>query len=696
MYRIIKPIESNSEAEAQVSAIGYTNQSGNNNTTLGIFRKMESQDSDAAPMPTTTTNAPGVTGLKEKYKSCIRQLPPKPQVETLLVTYFRESNTQYYPMDEFLFRDQLQTWYSLPFATLNKGPLELSADMQFFPALLFQVLASALQFQPTEHDPSLDTLKYAAGMTLDDLASDYSESGMQILHLLGKRRTTLLTVQAGYLRTQYLKICGLVPESWHSLGQTIRDAQEIGLHKDQFEHRPRKAGEGAPGAMEMLWIHQLRRRLWLILALWDLHMAIVLGRPTTVDSRDPRPPFPIDAPYPKNYKEEAPAPRKDTDPPTCLTKILWIAELGGPLYDIYQLERDDPTQSNFAKVQKMHELFDHIRFQCPKFFRFHNPDTSFDSLPECFWLPGGRAYLQSIEAFTLMALHRPYIFTSKVSRAAALAAALDVLRGQKDMFNLATSIHHKLFSLVLATFDAIVLIAAIYVLHPSENQEILDEAVQHVQWGIDRFTTMSARNSLARSALGVLKAIYVRLQKVLHRTSNMSSKTLPLPVVSPQATPQNLPPIHQVSPPAHSMYPPLPPLVKHESASPVSSHMSSHGQSPNNVPIHTYTMPTISNMTSQQPLSQSQSQQQPQSHPLPPSWNTYQNEIPAASNVDFSSLQPLQPMHDLLFNDLGGTVGNYDFSAIHGMDIPLTDGNWQFAGDFTTDSFWGVMNQYRV
>ena len=65
-------------------------------------------------------------------------------------------------------------------------------------------------------------------------------------------------------------------------------------------------------------------------------------------------------------------------------------------------------------------------------------------------------------------------------------------------------------------------------------------------------------------------------------------------------------------------------------------------------------------------------------------------------NVNLSSLQPLQPMHDLLYNDLGGTIGNYDFSAINMMDIPLIDGNWQFAGDFTTDSFWGVMNQYRV
>lgn len=274
----------------------------------------------------------GMTGLKDKYKSFIRQLPSKQHVEILVLTYFKESNCQYYPLDEGIFREQLKNWNSLPFATINKGPLELSGDMQFFPALLFQILASALQFQPPSYDPSLDTLKYAADMTFDDVASEYSESGQQILCLLGKRQTTLVTVQAGFLRTQYMKNCGMVPESWHHLSQTIRDAQEIGLHKDHIDQRARDEKQDV---LELLWIQQLKRRMWLILSLWDVHMGIVLGRPRSVDSRDPRPPFPIDAPIPKNYRAEAPNPRQDTDMPTPLTKLLWNAELGAPLWDIY-------------------------------------------------------------------------------------------------------------------------------------------------------------------------------------------------------------------------------------------------------------------------------------------------------------------------------------------------------------------------
>lgn len=236
---------------------------------MGIFRKIENHDAGLSLIPTPTSNSAENSGIQGKYKNLIRQLPSKPYIEKLLVTYFREVNYQYYPLDEGIFRDLLKQWEALSFSTLSRGPLELPPDLQFFPALLFQCLALALQFQPVEYDPTLDSLKYAASMSFDDLASDYSESGCQILCLLGKRHTTLITVQAGFLRTSYLKHSGLIPESWHYLGQTIRDAQEIGLHKESSSYRPRKE-ESSVDVLENLWLDQLRRRMWVILTLWDM------------------------------------------------------------------------------------------------------------------------------------------------------------------------------------------------------------------------------------------------------------------------------------------------------------------------------------------------------------------------------------------------------------------------------------------
>jgi hypothetical protein len=668
-YNATKPVES--ETVAQVHSFGYAKSNGNNNTTLGIFKKIENHDvGTSSVMSASASSSADHSGLQSKYKNLIRQLPSKPYIEKLIVTYFREVNYQYYPLDEGIFRDLLKRWESLSFSTLSRGPLELPADLQFFPGLLFQCLALALQYQPIDYDRSLDSLKYAAAMSFDDLASDYSESGTQILCLLGKRHTTLLTVQAGFLRTAYLKNCGMIPESWHSLGQTIRDAQEIGLHKESNAYRQRKVDEKPEDVLENLWLDQLRRRMWVILTLWDIHMAIVLGRPTTVDCRDGKPVFPIDSPIPKNRREVAPAPRTEDDPPTPLSMLLWTAELAAPLWDIFNLERDDPNQNDVSKVALMHKMIKQISLHCPPAFRSQNPDTNFDSHPDCYWLPRSRPLFQSAAAFTIMALHRPYIFTNASSRTEALKAALEILRAQKTFFNMLTNMHYKMHSLVLNTFDAIVLVAAIYILHPCENKEDLDDALQHFEWAMERFQTMSSRNSMADSALGVLKAIYVRLKKALGRSkaeaTPVAISTQSPALTSPESSASNYTP----------------------SAHPSISGASTNSSTTQSSTTSQYTLPTISNLT--------------KSEPSPSEWDALSGTV-TASNYDFSSMAPLQPMHDLLFNDLGTVDGGLNMglgsanlqNELTGWIPGTGTAQWQFEGDFGNDSFWGFMNTYQ-
>jgi len=684
LYNTIKP---ESVSAAQFRAFGYAKSNGSNNTTFGIFKKIENHDADSSAIISNPESTTGEhNGLREKYKNFIRQLPAKQYIEQLVATFFKEVNYQYYPLDEAIFRDHLEDWNNLSFSTLNKGPSELSGNMQFFPALLFQCLALALQFQPPDYDRNLDSIKYAAGMTFDDLANDYSESGMSIVCLLGKRHTTLVAVQAGFLRTSFLKNCGMVPESWHSLSQTIRDAQEIGLHKPTIDRHSRKPDQKPEDVLEGLWLEQLGRRMWLVLSLWDIHMAIVLGRPTTIDSRDGMPAFPIDAPIPKNRREEAPVPRGASDPPTPLTMLLWNVELGAPLWDIFNLEKEDPHQNNSAKVQKMHHLISQISIHCPPYFRAQDPDTTYDSHPDCQWLPRARATFQNSAGFTIMALHRPYIFTNSSSRTLALKAGLDILRAQRTFFSLVRSEHYKMFySLVLHTFDAIVLVAAIYILHPYENPDDLEDALQHFEWAMERFQAMSSRNGQAKVALGVLKAIYVRLKKALNQPKP-SPLSKPLPPSSatsastpPIPTPEPLEPYNQFA--TSLTHPSI------SSASPTSTNQSSStaGSSSTNTST-SYTLPTISNLTEAIPTT---------------SWEPA--PYPPISSINFSNITPLQPMHDLLYNDLGTLDVGLDTATLDpglwngevGGGVGVGMGQLQFEGDFGNDSFWGFMNSYN-
>lgn len=67
--------------------------------------------------------------------------------------------------------------------------------------------------------------------------------------------------------------------------------------------------------------------------------------------------------------------------------------------------------------------------------------------------------------------------------------------------------------LFYGAFDAIVLIASIYIIFPQEQEESRHCSVKHVQWAIERFAAMESRNPLAKSAQGVLQAILAKMNR---------------------------------------------------------------------------------------------------------------------------------------------------------------------------------------
>lgn len=113
-------------------------------------------------------------------------------------------------------------WFNLTFSVLNsEGPQALPPDLRAFPALVFQMIATALLNLPPGPDPTFDSLKYAGSMTFEDLALDYSESGVAIISVLGKRQVSHTAVIAGFVRAAFLKYSGLVTEAWSVLFQAL-------------------------------------------------------------------------------------------------------------------------------------------------------------------------------------------------------------------------------------------------------------------------------------------------------------------------------------------------------------------------------------------------------------------------------------------------------------------------------------------
>ena len=135
-------------------------------------------------------------------------------MEQLVDIYFHDVNWQYFGIDEPLTRSLLNKWYSLPFNILsNSGPQALDPMLRALPALLFQLVACALLYLPQDSEKNFECLKYTSNMSFDDLSVEYSEAGMAILTLLGKRQMSIITVLAGWCRASLLKYTGMVTEA---------------------------------------------------------------------------------------------------------------------------------------------------------------------------------------------------------------------------------------------------------------------------------------------------------------------------------------------------------------------------------------------------------------------------------------------------------------------------------------------------
>ncbi|PHH92460.1 hypothetical protein CDD83_7313 [Cordyceps sp. RAO-2017] len=470
-------------------------------------------------MEPARTGPKNAAELAFKYRDVVRRLPPKRYVDLLLRNFFTDVAWFYDVVDRQIFEEKLAAWDRVSYSTLSQDPLSLPPDVRLFPALLFQMLAQALLFQPVCSDNTLNDLKYAPQMSFSDLAAEHSDAGEAILDILGNRDATTVRVQAGLLRACFQKSTGCVIEAWHTLGCTIRDAQEIGLHCLGPPDDWTLAAPGTEPPSKRFREAEQRRKIWLVLHLWDGHMAVVLGRPMST-RLDP-------ATFAASWHEldratstASAAPLQPTGHyPHAFDVILCGYDAAYRyLQDIHDLEYTSLRGESGAMVRNLHAAITSNIRHLPDWVRAENPNTEYDGLPTCFWLPAARETLKTEIYFVLLALHRPYIFSEPASRHEALEAALQILTSQSRLFSQTPPRQYMAFNLVFATFDAMVLIASIYILYPHENAHQLDASLRGIEWGLARLDAMRKLNRMAGAAYQTVHSLYGKLK---HRLAAM-------------------------------------------------------------------------------------------------------------------------------------------------------------------------------
>ncbi|KAL7944454.1 hypothetical protein V8C42DRAFT_89009 [Trichoderma barbatum] len=656
---------------SMASSWGYA-QSGA--STLCFLQKIErasaADGEDALSSTEGQASHQDTFAVKEKYRGLIRLLPARMYIDQLAEIFFKEFNWQYFLLEPQVFNELLDQWTNLPFKLLSsRGPEALSPDLRVFPALVFEVIATAMLVLPKSLHESFESLKYAANMTFEDLAADYSESGVAIINLFGPKLLSPTSIQAGFMRAAFLKYTANVTESWHQIGKTIRDAQELGMHRDALDPKP--TSNDVESVLLNQWQVEKRRHLYMMLSIWDIHMSHILGRPGSINWRHAMPALPIDVRFTTaSDRSKTPViPREEgIDPPTALTRNLFLYKVMMPLRDILDLESEGPCPRDFSKVLRVQQNIMEIHDSTPAVFRVENPDRQWDSMPDLHWLQQARYLSEQMFHFTLVALHRPYIFHREDSRVEVIKASLGMLEMQRLMFAGLPPKSWRNWHLFYGSFDAVTLIATIYILFPFENAEYREIALQHCHWTVERFATMKDMNPLAKSAIGVIRAVVSRLVKAIGKCAPPSSVGASVDLLrnaseTPLSTGRTV-----GSTPASSIG------------------RGSIGKSSVEGSLKVSSEPVMSAATAP---SIAEEESSSYSTMMPGGW-----EMPQDGN-GFPGLAPFFAMGDLIYKDL--TVDQDDDVALQ-TDAEMLGGDsfmWQFEGGFGQDTVWQFFNQHQ-
>ncbi|KAF3400080.1 hypothetical protein F1880_008415 [Penicillium rolfsii] len=512
-----------SKDQSEISNFGYSSQSSHN--TLALLRTTEQHTDRKHTL--TSSSGTNYNPLQEilqndadrKYEKLVRYLPSQPCIDVLVQTFFCGVNWQYDLLDEEHFREKLGAWSKVSYSDLQAGPERLAPEIRVFPALLFQVLAQALLFHPPQ-DERIKILMVMVDMTFHDLGTEFSNAGAEILSLLGKRCIVIDTVQAGLLRASFLKSSGKVIEAWHTLGATIRDAQEIGLHTGRLVSD--QSSDRSENSAKIARESYIGHKIWIVLHIWDIHMAVVLDRPIATDLRMDD--FTRTVKNDQKRRELFSHWQTATDPPRAFDVILAGYNVAYRYFpEIHRLEQNGARPQDYAVVKGIHAALKKNLELLPSWCRLEDPDITFDQMPGCHWLPLAREGLSSLIHLVFLTLHRPYIFSKANSRTEALKAGIAILRAQERLFQRAELQSYRIFNPVYASFDALVLIAAICIVFFDQGLEQLAECIQVVERGVKRLDTISQFNPMAKSAHAVAWNLYRRLQHRLAAFGNAGS-----------------------------------------------------------------------------------------------------------------------------------------------------------------------------
>lgn len=446
--------------------------------------------------------------LTSRYHSLVALLPPVAISKALIDTYFAEVSWYSAQLDRYYFEADYALWLK----TYNTACENvLSRDLQFFPALLFQVLAVAVQFL-TPNALTARLLRAEDSTNRERLSHRYSTAGTEIMAILKRHNPTLASIQHDQIRSLWLKCCSRGTESWYALSEAVRQGQDLGLHLSTELSQ----GEDLRDTLSRLWFDEHKRRIWAALFIADSHMSVILGRPRLINTSDCTVRTPFDCDIPSNPSKTIPGTTIPGGPPSHYSLSLFNLAIGKLFHEMLSLGANKKHTQNYERVEMLHEKVNILLSELPPVVRPRNPDTSWDSRdPD---IARQRQQIATVANSFLISLHREHVSVHAESRTAAIRAGIELLAAQDHMFSLIQPHHYRMYGLSCHTIDACMFLSATIL--DSETVIGLDhatflEVTSTLRKAIDQLNIMSSMSPMAKSGAELLERCFPQVQETM-------------------------------------------------------------------------------------------------------------------------------------------------------------------------------------
>ncbi|KAJ4365099.1 hypothetical protein N0V83_008717 [Neocucurbitaria cava] len=366
-----------------------------------------------------------------------------------------------------------------------------------FTCLLLRICAYSVQYL----SPALrKMIEFELACNSQTLTERFTSAADQLSQSFEASTTRIERVQEQFLKAVWLKSESKIVESWHTLGRTIREAQELGIDKD--------AGIDSLPEFDI----EIRRRIWTLLYIWDWQMSAWLGRPNLIDQKN------LTFNFPNLRLDQSTTEPKLLSP---FAHIVLQAQLARRIATIMG-EAQPHTNLSAEQVLAIESECEKFMEELPAVFKITETDKSLDEQYPYFVFQ--RHQLHCVIFLAMLDVLKPYLTRDRRDkltdrddelRKMGVDIALRLLEVSRDLFDHEFPINAKFHMVAFSIFDTATLLCSA-IIHDQDHILPRREAVIDI---INNSLDMLHQLSLT-TKLGA--ASYSFLSKLVQATPELS------------------------------------------------------------------------------------------------------------------------------------------------------------------------------